>query len=712
LSPSRAAATLARIRRLALLAAFLIAAVAAAPSALAGTAAVGSLELDPGRSQAAGKRFTLAGVHWQGGGEVEFRTRSLSGRWSRWRPAAPEAEDGPDRRSRERELRSGWRVGNPWWVGPSDRIETRTTGRVTRVRAHLVWSPERRLRLREPSATVAPAIVPRAAWGANEAIRRGAARYADAVRFTIVHHTAGTNGYTRAQAPGIVKGIHLYHVQSNGWNDIGYNFLVDRFGTIYEGRFGGVERNVIGAHAMGFNTGAVGIALLGTYGSTQPSQAAQDAIAKLIAWRMDVAHADPTLTTTVTSSGSDRYRSGVPVPLRNVSGHRDTGLTSCPGNALYAKLNPLAVAAGALGLPKLYEPRVEDVEGVIRFRARLSATLQWTVTVKSATGVEVARFQSTGRLVDWSWDSTSLGGGRYTWTIAAGSARPASGPLVVRGSTAALTIEAAATPAGVTPNGDGQNDVATLDYRLSQGASLTVQILSPTLAVVATPLDRVWTPAGPRRITVDPATLPDGRYTVVLTAVTSVGTFVTRSVPLTVSRALGLVTLSAPVISPNGDGRHDALEIRFALAAPTTVRARVLREGRWVATPFTAKPLAPGSHVLSWNGRRGAAPVRDGAYAVVLESIDANGTVGATLDVVSDATAPKVEILDSRKLRVRVSEPSTLFLRINGRWTKREIRKAGVVNVVTDVFAARVQAIAQDAAGNRSATATKKRTQG
>jgi hypothetical protein len=348
----------------------------------------------------------------------------------------------------------------------------------------------------------------------------------------------------------------------------------------------------------------------------------------------------------------------------------------------------------------------------MRFRARLSATMPWTVTVKSAAGVEVARFQSAGRLVDWSWDSTSLSGGRYTWTIAAGSARPASGPLVVRGSTATLTIEAAATPAGVTPNGDGQNDVATLDYRLSQGANLTVQILSPAPAVVATPLDRVWTPAGPRRITVDPGALPDGRYTVVLTAVTSSGTFVTRSVPLTVSRALGLVTLSPPAISPNGDGRNDVLEIRFALAAPATVRARVLKEDRWVATPFTAKPLVAGSHVLSWSGRRGAALVRDGSYAVVLESTDANGTVGATLDVVSDVTPPKVEILDSRKLRVRVSEPSTLFLRINGRWTKREIAKAGVVNIVTSVFAARVQAIAQDAAGNRSAPVAKMRTQG
>ena len=82
--------------------------------------------------------------------------------------------------------------------------------------------------------------------------------FADQVRFSVVHHTAGRNDYSRGEAAAIVKGIQLYHVQGNGWNDIGYNFLVDRFGTIYEGRFGGSERNVVGAHAQGFNTGSVG----------------------------------------------------------------------------------------------------------------------------------------------------------------------------------------------------------------------------------------------------------------------------------------------------------------------------------------------------------------------------------------------------------------------------------------------------------------------
>jgi len=303
-------------------------------------------------------RFTLAGVSWRGTGSVELRTRGLSGHWSTWRAAAPEDEDGPDAGSVE-QRRAGWRLGNPWWVGVSDRIEARAAGDVSAVRAELVWSPDVKIPLRVTAAVGAPAIVPRLSWGADEKIRRGPPSYASEVRFAIVHHTAGRNDYSRSEAAAIVKGIQLFHVQGNGWNDIGYNFLVDRFGTIYEGRYGGIDRNVIGAHALGFNTGSVGIALLGSYGSTKPSQAALDAIAKLIAWRLDLAHVDPTSFVNVISGGSEKYARGIPVLLNAVSGHRDTGLTECPGNALYPRLNSIAAAARSLGGLKIFEPKAE-----------------------------------------------------------------------------------------------------------------------------------------------------------------------------------------------------------------------------------------------------------------------------------------------------------------------------------------------------------------
>src|SRR5581483_1690954 len=102
----------------------------------------------------------------------------------------------------------------------------------------------------------------------------------------------------------IVRGIELYHVRANGWNDIGYNFLVDRYGQIFEGRAGGVDRNVIGAHAEGFNTGSVGVAVLGNYSSASLTPAAERSLVKLLAWRLDVAHVDPLGVVTRLSGGN------------------------------------------------------------------------------------------------------------------------------------------------------------------------------------------------------------------------------------------------------------------------------------------------------------------------------------------------------------------------------------------------------------------------
>src|SRR6266545_3331620 len=214
--------------------------------------------------------FDLVGLHWRGPGSVDFRTRSLDGKWSAWRPAAPEAEDLPDVFSDEARPAKGWRLGNPYWTGPSDRIAYRLRGRVERLRAFYIRSPEERVPMRRLSIADSPAIVTRLSWRANEAIRRGPPRYAPSLQFALVHHTAGSNSYTAAQSAAIVRGIQVYHVQGNGWDDIGYNFLVDRYGQVFEGRFGGVDKNVIGAHAEGFNTGSVGVAVLGTYGSAAP----------------------------------------------------------------------------------------------------------------------------------------------------------------------------------------------------------------------------------------------------------------------------------------------------------------------------------------------------------------------------------------------------------------------------------------------------------
>src|SRR5262249_24801166 len=161
------------------------------------------------------------------------------------------------------------------------------------LRAFTIWSPVGPAPVRTESIAGSPPIVSRAMWGADESIVRNKPRIAPAVHFPVVHHTAGTNAYTPAQSAAIVRGIEVYHVKGNGWDDIGYNFLVDRFGQVFEGRAGGITKNVVGAHAQGFNRGSVGVSVIGSYSRRAPSAVAQQALVSLLAWRLDVAHVDP-----------------------------------------------------------------------------------------------------------------------------------------------------------------------------------------------------------------------------------------------------------------------------------------------------------------------------------------------------------------------------------------------------------------------------------
>ncbi len=693
------------MRRLLVLPIAVVTALLIPPTAFGDSGArVTTVELRASGAPSAVSRFTLAGVQWRGPGKVLFRTRAVAGSWSAWRPGAPHDEDGPDVHSLERS-RSGWKLGNPFWVGASDRIQARAVGRVTRVRAHLVWSPGLRVPYRAPAATAAtvvPPIVPRLSWGADESIRRGPPGYAPGVRFAVVHHTAGRNDYSRAEAPAIVRGIQLFHVQGNGWNDIGYNFLVDRFGTVYEGRFGGIDRDVVGAHAQGFNTGSVGIALLGTYGTTRPSAAALEAIARLVSWRLDLEHVDPTSFLTFISGGSNRYRSGIPVLLSAVTGHRDTGFTECPGDSLEARLAELAGTARDLGGVKIFEPRAEALESTVRVRGRLSRSDAWAVAITSSSGAEIARGAGTGTDVDWTWDSAGTPAGQYTWTISAGSARPAAGILRAGGFAVPVAIEAvAAEPAVISPNGDGQADTTALTYRISAAANVSVEITDVTGALLAAVVDRVWTRAGQHTVTVDGTALPDGNYNVVVTARTADGAVVQKLIPLSVNRTLGLVTVTPAMFSPNTDGRKDRVTLTFELATPADVRIRIEREGRWVASPVTASFLA-GTQQVVWDGARASGRLRDGEYSAVVEATGGVGSISFGVPFTSDTVTPRVRILPGKGVRVEVSEPSMLTFVIDGQALKREVKKAGIVRIPWAGPATRVRVVAWDAAGNAS----------
>ncbi|MGV9254926.1 peptidoglycan recognition protein family protein, partial [Streptomyces sp. NPDC003697] len=190
-----------------------------------------------------------------------------------------------------------------------------------------------------------PGIVTRRGWGADEKLRKGGFVYTKKVKAAFVHHTASGNNYTCSQAPSVIRGIYRYHVRSMGWRDIGYNFLVDKCGHIYEGRAGGVAKAVLGAHTMGFNSNSMGIAVVGTYSKSKPASAAVRAVAQLTAWKLGLYGMDPKSKTYLKSGGGNLYAKGKNVRLNVISGHRDGFATDCPGRQLYAKLGTVRSTA-------------------------------------------------------------------------------------------------------------------------------------------------------------------------------------------------------------------------------------------------------------------------------------------------------------------------------------------------------------------------------
>jgi hypothetical protein len=193
-----------------------------------------------------------------------------------------------------------------------------------------------------------PRIVTRAGWGADEKLRESGFVYTNSVKVVFVHHTATGNDYTCAGAPALIRSIYRYHVESSGWRDIGYNFLVDKCGNIYEGRAGGVAKAVFGAHTLGFNTDSSGVAVLGTFTSASAPAAAVKAVAQLAAWKLGLYAGNPTGTTHLLSGGGNLYKKGSSVKLHTISGHRDGFATECPGAKLYAQLGGIRTTAAGL----------------------------------------------------------------------------------------------------------------------------------------------------------------------------------------------------------------------------------------------------------------------------------------------------------------------------------------------------------------------------
>jgi flagellar hook assembly protein FlgD len=668
--------------------------------------------------------FNLVGLHWQGPGSVWFRTSSQVGRWSLWRQAAAE-DDLPDTGSAEGAARRRWKLGSPYWTGPATSIQYRLDGRVSKLRAYFLWSDPRvekaLLSARVAARASQPTIIRRAAWGADESIVRAKPQYASAVRFAVVHHTAGTNSYSASESAAIVRGIERYHVLANGWNDIGYNFLVDKYGQVFEGRGGGIAKNVVGAHAEGFNTGSTGVAVIGNYESQAISPAARAALVKLLAWRLDVSHVNPLGSLTWTSGGNPRYPAGTNVSLRAISGHRDTGPTSCPGGSLYAKLNGIARDVAATGLPKLYHPAVNgSLGGEVRFTARLTEALPWTVTIRDVAGAVVADGSGTGTDVDWTWDASATPFGDLSWAIEAGpDLRAARG--TVPGPPPLEVTRLTASPHAMSPNGDGVGESTSVSFALSNRASIAVEVLDSSSKVVRTLASSFSYSAGRVRMTWNGRNssghlVQDGRYRVRITA-TSPGQQARKSHGVVVDRTLGHLGVDPASFSPNGDERLDSAEIGFRLARQADVRVRIMNGDLTVATVHRLATLAAGDRSVSWAGRNRNGAVADGEYRALVEATTTLGTRTLSVLLRIDTRAPAVRIGSARRrkdgrtaIRLWLSEAATVRLRYGSPKFAgaREVQRQAGYSHLTLPRATRVHARAVDAAANLGARVTVK----
>jgi hypothetical protein len=287
--------------------------------------------------------------------QLELRFRDERGRWSPWVSAGGHGH-GPDGSQAPR-----GHVGDPIWTAGTTTLQLRCTREVGGVRLHLVdvsggVGARREASRLGPLARAAalpvatpvleagpgqPPIIARQGWAQGISPPRVAPEYGD-VRLAFVHHTENPNGYSPGEVPAMLRAIYVFHRYVNGWNDIGYNFVIDLYGRIFEARAGGIEEPVVGAHAGGYNLHSTGVAVLGSFMNVPISAPARGALEGLLAWKLSLhgLPAEGRVTVKVNPAGAiySRFPANAPVSLPRIAGHRDGDSTDCPGNVLYGEL--------------------------------------------------------------------------------------------------------------------------------------------------------------------------------------------------------------------------------------------------------------------------------------------------------------------------------------------------------------------------------------
>ena len=425
--------------------------------------------------------FTLAGLTWVGpvsiGTEFKVRVRE-SGVWSAWfkleygeyQGVGKDGTESTDTRVGSDPLLTGLADGvevimeNTSGVVPAQmkvtlvnsqvtkqdrnlgqqsiRMATTDTGMQSQAVAALVGaavSPQGALVAR-------PRIVTRAEWGADETWRDPVPRVGTTLLAGIVHHTASTNNYTADQAPAQMRNLYAYFTKSLNYADMGYNFLVDKYGTIYEGRSGcavgavdcdSASVPVQGAHTAGLNINTFGVSAIGNYDVLAPENpgAMVESIASLMAWKLAPYGLDPNATASIMStdtSGSSKFSAGQTAITQVISAHRDVGKTVCPGRYLYPYMAEIRARATTLLAPVIQgvsvAPTLVNGTGTdsVNVSAIIPANATWSVDVKNADSgapiQAVTGTQVTSGPVSYAWDRKDSAGalvpmGRYAVTV-------------------------------------------------------------------------------------------------------------------------------------------------------------------------------------------------------------------------------------------------------------------------------------------------------
>lgn len=520
--------------------------------------------------------FVAAGVTWDPGQdvtvtEVALRVRE-AGRWSAWQSLAQSAEGVP-----------GERPGTePLLTNGADGVQVRVTTQDGEpapqgLRVDLVdpgSSPADGQA--EPSAPAAsaqaatgdvlqPKIVTRTQWGADESLGSPWPDVSSRLSAMYLHHTAGSNSYTKAQAAAQVRAIYAFHVKGRGWPDIGYQFLVDRFGTIYQGRRDAVRDLPIGAQAGGYNTDTIGVSAMGNFQTAKPTSAMVASIEKVFAWEAYTHKLNVLGKTTLitgSSTGSDtRAKKGAKVTVPVLLGHRDTNGTACPGTNLYAKLPtirkvvaarvdaavatygsprpplaaPTAVAPPATQYPVQWASSAtyawKPVPGAVRYQVLTSSSAltetgpdlrSWTVYA-TVSGTSAKVTTDAGRTRAIAVRGLDSVGRRGPVTEIAQVSRTVPWSSVVVSSVWAKHTDAGVTSYRTTTQG-------TLKVKVTQARALSLQVRGDVAGRLA-----VWTGAG----VLGSVTVPAGSPTAVRTLTLTFPQVVTGTV--TLQRAEGTV---------------------------------------------------------------------------------------------------------------------------------------------------------------------------